>query len=141
MSQRPILSRVTRRLIPFAFLCYVVAYIDRVNVGFAASALQRDLGISATDYGIGAGPLLPRLLPVRDPEQPHPRARRRSALDRADHDWLGTGSMATMFVSDVTSFMVARVCWASPRLAFSRDDSLLTYWIPAADAREPARSS
>ena len=33
-----VLSRVTRRLIPFVFLCYVVAYIDRVNIGFAASA-------------------------------------------------------------------------------------------------------
>ena len=55
MSQRSTVARVTRRLIPFAFLCYVIAYIDRVNVGFAAPSLQRDLGISATHYGIGAG--------------------------------------------------------------------------------------
>ena len=33
-----VISRVTRRLIPFAFICYVVAYIDRVNIGFAADA-------------------------------------------------------------------------------------------------------
>ncbi len=32
-----VVKRVTRRLIPFAFLCYVVAYIDRVNIGFAAT--------------------------------------------------------------------------------------------------------
>src|SRR5215208_8301768 len=52
---RQVVSRVTRRLIPFAFICYVVAYIDRVNVGFAATVLQRDLGLSDTQYGYGAG--------------------------------------------------------------------------------------
>ena len=41
--RKSVISRVTRRLVPFAFLCYVVAYIDRVNIGFAAQALQRDL--------------------------------------------------------------------------------------------------
>ncbi len=50
-----VVSRVTRRLIPFAFICYVVAYIDRVNVGFAATVLQRDLGLTDTQYGYGAG--------------------------------------------------------------------------------------
>jgi ACS family tartrate transporter-like MFS transporter len=43
-----VIAHVTRRLIPFAFICYVVAYIDRVNIGFAARELQRDLGLSAT---------------------------------------------------------------------------------------------
>ena len=52
---RRAVRRVTRRLIPFVFLCYVVAYIDRVNVGFAAAALQRDLGLTDTQYRIGAG--------------------------------------------------------------------------------------
>src|SRR5512132_2611118 len=52
---REVISKVTRRLIPFAFICYVVAYIDRVNVGFAATVLQRDLGLTDTQYGYGAG--------------------------------------------------------------------------------------
>ena len=50
-----VIARVTGRIIPFAFICYVIAYIDRVNVGFAAQALQRDLHLSDTAYGIGAG--------------------------------------------------------------------------------------
>ena len=50
-----VIARVTRRLIPFAFICYVIAYIDRVNVGFAAAAMQRDLGLTNTEYGVGAG--------------------------------------------------------------------------------------
>ena len=47
--------RVTWRLIPFLFLCYIFAYIDRVNVGFAKLQMQADLGISDAVYGTGAG--------------------------------------------------------------------------------------
>ena len=44
-----------RRLIPFLFLLYIVAYLDRVNVGFAALQMNQALGFSATAYGLGAG--------------------------------------------------------------------------------------
>ena len=47
--------RVTLRLIPFLFCCYVVAYLDRVNVGFATLQMLADLRMSDTTYGIGAG--------------------------------------------------------------------------------------
>ncbi len=47
--------RVSRRLIPFLFLCYIFAYVDRVNVGFAKLQMQQDLGISDAVYGAGAG--------------------------------------------------------------------------------------
>jgi len=49
------MSKVSRRLVPFAFLLYVVCYIDRVNISFAALQMNRDLGFSATVYGLGAG--------------------------------------------------------------------------------------
>jgi sugar phosphate permease len=48
-------NKVTRRLIPFLFACYILAYIDRVNIGFAKLQMQQDLGMSDTVYGIGAG--------------------------------------------------------------------------------------
>jgi ACS family tartrate transporter-like MFS transporter len=47
--------RVTRRLLPFLLLLYVVAYVDRVNIGFAALQMNEDLGLSAAMYGFGAG--------------------------------------------------------------------------------------
>ena len=47
--------KATRRLIPFLFLIYVVAYLDRVNVSFAQLQLEDDLGFSDTIFGIGAG--------------------------------------------------------------------------------------
>src|SRR5579883_2149087 len=49
------LSRVSRRLMPFLFALYVFAYLDRVNVGYAALFIRQDLGFSDTVYGTGAG--------------------------------------------------------------------------------------
>src|SRR3954451_9944452 len=48
-------SKVTWRLLPFLFLCYVFAYLDRVNVGFAKLQMLSDLKFSETIYGLGAG--------------------------------------------------------------------------------------
>ena len=49
------LAKVRWRLIPFLFLLYVIAYLDRVNVGYAALDMNRDLGFSAAVYGFGSG--------------------------------------------------------------------------------------
>ena len=49
------IKKVTWRLIPFLLLLYIVAYLDRVNVGFAALQMNEDLGFSASVYGFGAG--------------------------------------------------------------------------------------
>ena len=53
--ERDTIARVTARLVPFLIVCYFVAYLDRVNVGFAALTMNRDLGISQYAYGLGAG--------------------------------------------------------------------------------------
>src|SRR5262245_56896372 len=50
-----VVGEVIRRLVPFVFLCYVVAYLDRVNIGFPAAEMQADLGLSDAVYGFGAG--------------------------------------------------------------------------------------
>ena len=47
--------KVAYRLIPFLFLCYIVAFLDRVNVGFAKLQMAGDLGYSDAVYGFGAG--------------------------------------------------------------------------------------
>jgi ACS family tartrate transporter-like MFS transporter len=52
---RATMRKVTLRLVPFAFLLYIVCFIDRVNVSFAALQMNRDLHFSATVYGFGAG--------------------------------------------------------------------------------------
>jgi D-galactonate transporter len=48
-------AKVSWRLIPFLFLCYILAYLDRVNVGFAKLQMATDLSFSDTVYGAGAG--------------------------------------------------------------------------------------
>lgn len=53
--ERTTLAKVTRRLAPFLFLLYVVCFLDRVNVGFAALQMNHDLGLSPTVFGFGAG--------------------------------------------------------------------------------------
>jgi ACS family tartrate transporter-like MFS transporter len=49
------LTKVTKRLVPFLIVCYFVAYLDRVNVSFAALTMNQDLGLSQTAFGLGAG--------------------------------------------------------------------------------------
>src|SRR5690242_8830012 len=43
------------RLMPLLLLAYLIAYLDRINIGFAATALRKDLHLSNTRYGVGAG--------------------------------------------------------------------------------------
>jgi D-galactonate transporter len=49
------LAKVTKRLVPFLIICYFIAYLDRVNVSFAALTMNKELGLSQTAFGFGAG--------------------------------------------------------------------------------------
>jgi MFS transporter, ACS family, tartrate transporter len=49
------LRKVTWRIIPFLFILYVIAWLDRVNVGFAGLQMNADLGFSSTVFGLGSG--------------------------------------------------------------------------------------
>jgi ACS family tartrate transporter-like MFS transporter len=49
------MAKVTRRLIPLLMVCYFTAYLDRVNVGFAALTMNKALGFSAAVFGLGSG--------------------------------------------------------------------------------------
>lgn len=49
------MRKATFRLLPFLCLCYGVSFLDRVNVGFAALAMNADLGFTASVFGFGAG--------------------------------------------------------------------------------------
>jgi len=53
--ERTTLAKVTRRLLPFLFILYIVCFLDRVNIGFAALQMNHDLGFSPAVYGFGAG--------------------------------------------------------------------------------------
>src|SRR5438045_9310887 len=55
VSGPALLSKITRRLIPFMFLLYIVSYLDRINVGFAALQLNQALKFDPAVFGFGAG--------------------------------------------------------------------------------------
>jgi ACS family tartrate transporter-like MFS transporter len=134
MLHEDTLRRVRRRLVPFAFICYVVAYIDRVNVGFAASALQRHLGLSSTEYGIGAGLFFLGYCLFEIPSNLIlERVGARRWIARIMIGW-GLVSMGTMFITDAWSFMASRILLGLAEAGFFPGIVLyLTYWIPAAE--------
>ena len=53
--ERETMKRVARRVLPLLMVCYFVAYLDRVNVGFAALTMNKALGLSPAAFGFGSG--------------------------------------------------------------------------------------
>jgi len=133
-EQRAVIARVTRRLVAFAFLCYVVAYVDRVNIGFAAAALQRDLRLDDTAYGLGGGLFFLGYCLFEIPSNLLlERIGARRWIARIMIGW-GLVSMATMFVTGAGTFYAARVLLGIAEAGFFPGMVLyLTYWIPAAE--------
>lgn len=133
-EQRAVIRRVTRRLIGFAFVCYVVAYIDRVNIGFAATALQRDLGLSDTAYGIGGGLFFLGYCLFEIPSNLIlDRVGARLWIARIMIGW-GLVSMGMMFISTPATFYAARVLLGIAEAGFFPGMVLFfTYWIPASE--------
>ena len=54
-SPKEISSLILRKLMPLLIIAYIMAFLDRTNIGMAKERLEIDLGISATAYGVGAG--------------------------------------------------------------------------------------
>lgn len=134
---RRVVSKVTRRLIPFIFVCYIIAYLDRVNLGFAASAVQRDLGLSNTAMGLGGGLFFLGYFLFEIPSNLilH-RVGARIWIARIMVMW-GLVSMAMMFIAGKWSFYGMRLLLGLAEAGFFPGVILyLTYWVPA---RERAR--
>lgn len=129
-----VIDRVTRRLVPFAFLGYVVAYVDRVNIGFAASVLQHDLGLTDAQYGYGAGLFFVGYFLFEVPSNLIlERVGARRWIARILIGW-GLVSMGMIFVRDVWTFYAARVLLGIAESGFFPGIILyFTYWIPAAE--------
>jgi ACS family tartrate transporter-like MFS transporter len=127
-----VMARVSRRFIPLAFVCYVIAYLDRVNVGFVANDLQRDLGLSATAYGVAAGLFFLGYCLFEVPSNLMlERLGARRWIARIMITW-GMVAMATAFVRDARTFMAARVLLGVAEAGFFPGIVLFfTYWFPA----------
>jgi ACS family tartrate transporter-like MFS transporter len=127
-----VVAKVVRRLVPFMFICYVVAYLDRVNVGFAAGSMQHDLGLSDAVYGFGAGLFFLGYFVFEIPSNLIlARVGARVWIARIMLVW-GLVSMAMIFVVGPHSFYALRLLLGLAEAGFFPGMVLfLTYWVPS----------
>ncbi|MFM0726841.1 MFS transporter [Paraburkholderia strydomiana] len=126
-------AKVSRRLIPFLMLCYLGAYLDRVNVGFAKLQMLSDLRFSETVYGMGAGIFFLGYFLFEVPSNLilH-RVGARRWLARIMLTW-AVISASFVFVKSPTAFYVLRFLLGVAEAGFAPGVILyLTYWFPAA---------
>ena len=141
-QQRDVIARVTWRLMPLLFLSYVIAYIDRINVGFAKLHFREALGVelSVFDnvYGFGAGLFFIGYFLFEVPSNLIlQRVGARVWIARIMIVW-GLVSICFMFMKSVTTFYVMRFLLGAAEAGFFPGVLLyLTYWYPA---KERART-
>jgi ACS family tartrate transporter-like MFS transporter len=130
-SLEPIFRRIGWRVVPVLVLLYVVAFLDRVNVGFASLTMNRDLGISDSAYGLAAGVFFAGYLLFSVPSN---LMLARLGAGR----WIGTimvvwGIVSSMqaFVHNATSYTIARFLIGAAEAGFFPGIILyITMWLP-----------
>ncbi|MFC4949669.1 MFS transporter [Pseudonocardia sp. GCM10023141] len=121
------------RLIPLLGLCYLLNYVDRVNVGFASLKMNPDLGLSAAAYGLGAGLFFIGYFVFEVPSNVilH-KVGARIWIARIMITW-GIVASATAFVAGEISFYIVRFVLGVAEAGFFPGIILyLTYWFPRA---------
>ena len=124
-----IYRKIDWRLLPFLLLCYVVAYLDRVNVGFAKLQMQSDLSLSDAAYGLGAGIFFVGYALFETPSNLLlPKIGARKTLSRVMILW-GITSACMVFVESERSFYVLRFLLGVFEAGFAPGMIFyLTYW-------------
>ena len=130
--ERRTIRRVTLRLVPFLVLCYFVAYLDRVNVGFAKLTMSGDIGLSERAFGFGAGIFFVAYFVFEVPSNLFlERFGARKWIARIMLTW-GVVSGATAFVTGQYSFYAIRVLLGFAEAGFFPGIIFfLTLWFPA----------
>jgi MFS transporter, ACS family, tartrate transporter len=132
VDDRPeVIAKAARRILPIVMLCYIAAFLDRVNIGFAALTMNRNLGLSAAAFGFGAGifflgyvvcELPSNLLLVRFGA--------RAWVARIMITW-GILSAATAFVWSPASFYIVRILLGAAEAGFFPGMIFfMTLWFP-----------
>ena len=126
------LRRITWRIAPFIMLLYFIAYIDRVNIGFASLTMNKDLGFSPTIFGFGAGIFFWGYFLFEVPSNiVLDKVGARLWIARVMISW-GIVSAAMAFVWNDTSFYVLRFLLGAAEAGFFPGIILyLSYWFPA----------
>lgn len=125
------IRRITWRLVPFLMLCYFIAFIDRVNLGFAGHDLSQDLHFSSTVFGLGAGVFFLAYFIFEVPSNLLlERVGARRWIARIMITW-GVIAAAMALITGVWSFYLLRALLGLAEAGFFPGVILyLTYWFP-----------
>src|SRR6202051_2239172 len=127
-----VLRRITLRIVPFVMLLYFISFIDRVNIGFAALTMNKDLGFSPTVFGFGAGIFFLGSFLFEVPSNlVLDKVGARIWIARVMITW-GLISGAMGFVQGPNSFYTLRFLLGAAEAGFFPGIILyLSYWFPA----------
>jgi ACS family tartrate transporter-like MFS transporter len=130
--ERRAMGKVARRLVPFLMLCYFFCFLDRVNVGFAALQMNKDLGFSASVFGFGAGILFVTYMACEAPSNlVLVKFGPRRWIARIMVTW-GLLACGMAFVTGETSFYAMRALLGAAEAGFFPGIIYyLTHWFPA----------
>lgn len=126
-------QKVFRHVVWYLFVLYICAYLDRINIGFAALAMNRDLGLTSTTFGVANTIFYVGYMVFEVPSNlALARFGARTWLARIMITW-GIASTATAFASGATSLYGLRLLVGIAEAGFVPGVLLyLTYWFPLA---------
>src|SRR5262245_61742595 len=112
------IRKISARLLPLLIASYLAAFLDRVNVSFAALTMNADLGLSATQYGFGAGLFFVTYFVFEVPSNLMlARFGARKWIARIMFGW-GLVSAATALVDNATGFYIVRLLLGAAEAGF-----------------------
>src|SRR6201986_3676376 len=130
--QRLAMRKAYLRLLPFAVLCYILAYIDRINVSFAGLTMRDDIGMSAATFGFAVGMFYWGYFIFEVPSNVIlEKIGARIWIARIMITW-GIFAGLTAIVKDATTFAVVRFLLGVAEAGFFPGIILyFTYWFPS----------
>ena len=129
-----VVRKVARRIVPYIFICYIINYLDRFNVSFAALEMSGDLGFSEMTYGLGASMFFVGYVFFEIPSNLIMlRVGARIWIARIMMTW-GLASTCMIFIKSPFNFYLLRLLLGVAEAGFFPGMILyLTYWIPAGE--------
>jgi ACS family tartrate transporter-like MFS transporter len=132
LLEERVIRKIAWRLIPFLMLLYLIAFLDRINVGFAALTMNHDLGLTAQMFGLGSGIFFLGYFVFEVPSTVilH-KVGARFWIGRIMITW-GLVSIATAFIQGPISFCVLRFLLGLAEAGFFPGIILyISYWFPS----------
>ena len=127
------MRRITWRLLPFFMVCYFISYVDRVNAGFAALQMNKDLGLTQAAFGLGGGLFFIAYIIFEVPSNlAMQKVGARIWIARIMISWGIVGILSAFAVGPITFYLGRFLLGAAEAGFFPGVILFLTYWFPAA---------